>query len=71
MKKLISLLTVTSILLFFTACGNDNKLNKAEEESVENRILQDEQAMDSLEKAIQAQLDKVESEFDSIEKEKE
>lgn len=44
--------------MFLLACNssNENQLNKQEEKAVETQMAQDQAAMDSLEKAIQAQI---------------
>ena len=45
------------------SCGDSStsKLNKQEEKAVETQVKKDQQAMDSLEKAIQAQINEVDS----------
>lgn len=53
-----------TFLLF--ACNNEPKLNQQEEEAVENQVAKDQAAMDSLEKAIQAQLGNEENDSDLV-----
>ena len=62
MKKIIAIFSLAVIL---TACNNDPKLNQQEETAVESQMTSDQKAMDSLEAAIQAQMDEMNT--DSIE----
>ena len=60
MKKHILIFASAVALVSFFACGGGNK--KAEEQekkAVEDQVQKDQKAMDSLEKAIQAQIDSV------------
>ena len=53
--KYLSLITI--LFLLASSCGPDNKpLNKQEEKAVQTQVEKDNAAMDSLEKAIQAQI---------------
>jgi len=52
MKKII----ISSFLLILLVSCNDQPLNKQEEKAVQTQVEKDQQAMDSLEKAIQAQI---------------
>lgn len=52
--KIITFFCVT--LPIVIACNNEPKMNKQEEQAVEQQMQKDQQAMDSLEKAIQAQI---------------
>ncbi|MFN4082764.1 MAG: hypothetical protein ACK4K9_03965 [Bacteroidia bacterium] len=66
MKRIEIVLAV--VVFFMVSCGNSEKpLSKTEEQAVQNQIELDEAAMDSLEKAIQAQLDS--ANFDASQKE--
>jgi len=51
------LLFAFGLSLMFTSCGNEPKLSKEENNAVEEKMADDQRAMDSLEKAIQAQID--------------
>ncbi len=62
MKKLTILVAVLAII-GFSNCGNNANLSQQEEVSIEEQMERDQAAMDSLEKAIQAQLDS--SDFDA------
>jgi hypothetical protein len=62
MKKFIAVLSLAAIL---SACNDDPKLNQQEETAVENQLSSDQKAMDSLEAAIQAQMDEINT--DSVE----
>lgn len=46
------------VVLFLVSCGNDpsKNLNQEEKTAVEKQLQEDQEAMDSLEKAIQAQI---------------
>lgn len=66
MKKIMLIL---GTLALFASCGNEPKLNKQEEQAVEDKIAADQRSMDSLEAAIQAQMDAINAdstEMDSI-----
>ncbi len=54
MKKLLLILVAVAI---FTACNEEQKLNQTEENAVQSQLNSDQKAMDSLEAAIQAQMD--------------
>lgn len=54
MKKLLLILVAVAI---FTACNEEPKLNQTEENAVQSQLNSDQKAMDSLEAAIQAQMD--------------
>lgn len=56
MKKIMLIL---GTLAMFAACGNEPKLNQQEEKAVEDKIAADQRSMDSLEAAIQAQMDAI------------
>ncbi|OYU94300.1 MAG: hypothetical protein CFE21_17095 [Bacteroidetes bacterium B1(2017)] len=56
MKKLILIVAVCGSLM---ACNNEPKLNQQEETAVQNQLSSDQKAMDSLEAAIQAQMDAI------------
>ena len=62
MKKFIAIFSLAAMLI---ACNDDPKLNQQEENAVENQLSSDQKAMDSLEAAIQAQMDEINT--DSIE----
>jgi hypothetical protein len=62
MKKFIAVFSLAAMLI---ACNDDPKLNQQEETAVENQLSSDQKAMDSLEAAIQAQMDEINT--DSIE----
>lgn len=62
MKKFIAVLSLAAILF---ACNDDPTLNQQEETAVENQLSSDQKAMDSLEAAIQAQMDEINT--DSVE----
>jgi hypothetical protein len=62
MKKFIAVLSLAAIL---SACNDDPTLNQQEETAVENQLSSDQKAMDSLEAAIQAQMDEINT--DSVE----
>ena len=58
------ILLVTFVLgVMNISCGDSssNKLDKQEEKAVQTQVEKDQQAMDSLEKAIQAQINEVDS----------
>jgi hypothetical protein len=58
--KRFFLVYVTLFALLVASCGGgDKKLNTQEQKAVEEQVDKDKQAMDSLEKAIQAQIDAV------------
>ncbi len=64
-----NLIGIGLVLLAVMSCSNEPKLNKAEENAVQNQLNHDQMAMDSLENAIKAQmeaLDSVDAEADSI-----
>ncbi len=62
MKKFIAIFSLAAMLI---ACNDDPKLNQQEETAVENQLSSDQKAMDSLEAAIQAQMDEINT--DSVE----
>jgi hypothetical protein len=62
MKKLTILGAVLTVI-GFSNCGNNTKLTQQEEVSIEEQMERDQAAIDSLEKAIQLQLDS--SDFDA------
>lgn len=62
MKKLLLIFGMTSLMI---ACTNEPKLNQQETTAIEAQLAADQQAMDSLEKAIQAQMQELD--FDSTE----
>jgi len=57
-RVLLSLLTITSLFIASCSCGNESKpeLNQQEQKAVESQVEKDQAAMDSLEKAIEAQI---------------
>ena len=61
MKKQILFLASVASMFIMVSCGSDNekKLDTQEQKAVEEQVNKDQQAMDSLEKAIQAQIDAV------------
>ena len=66
MKKILA---IVSLCLAFGACQDEPKLNQQEETAVESQLNADQKAMDSLERAIQAQMDAINgdsSEMDSL-----
>lgn len=59
MRKLILFFALTTILFAVScSCGQENKpeLNQQEQKAVETQVEKDQAAMDSLEKAIEAQI---------------
>lgn len=56
---------IASVCIFLASCGNtpsqDKSLNTQENTAVEEQMKKDKQAMDSLEKAIQAQINGMDS----------
>lgn len=56
MKKILAII---AIVFTFGACQDEPKLNQQEETAVENQLNSDQKAMDSLERAIQAQMDAI------------
>ncbi len=56
MKKLLLILVTAAAM---TACNNEPKLNQTEENAVQTQLNSDQKAMDSLEAAIQAQMDAI------------
>ncbi len=59
MKKVFAALTIASVALVFVSCGGETPktdLNQQEQAAIDSTINNDEAAMDSLEKAIQAQI---------------
>ncbi len=56
MKKLLLILVTVAAI---TACNNEPKLNQTEESAVQTQLNSDQKAMDSLEAAIQAQMDAI------------
>jgi uncharacterized protein YcfL len=60
MKKSILAFAAALILFTIISCGGeDKKPTTQEQQAVEEQVNKDQQAMDSLEKAIQAQIDAV------------
>jgi hypothetical protein len=60
MKRFFLIPAVLLSVMTITSCGGDDKkLNTQEQKAVEEQVDKDKQAMDSLEKAIQAQIDAV------------
>lgn len=60
MKNSILTFAAGLIIVSITSCGGeDKKPTTQEEQAVEEQVNKDQQAMDSLEKAIQAQIDAV------------
>lgn len=58
MKKIISAILFTMSVSFMISCGGgDKKLDDKEQKAVETQVQNDQAAMDSLEKAIQSQID--------------
>ncbi|MCX6187532.1 MAG: hypothetical protein NTU43_11150 [Bacteroidetes bacterium] len=68
MKKII---TIALLSLIINACNNDPKLNATEEKAVETQLDKDQNAMDSLEKAIQEQIGDLDKDTTLIENTKE
>jgi hypothetical protein len=56
MKKIIAIFALS---LALGACQDEPKLNQQEETAVENQLNSDQKSMDSLERAIQAQMDAI------------
>lgn len=61
--KKLAFVAVLFAAIGIYSCGNDANLSQQEEVSIEEQMERDQEAMDSLEKAIQAQLDS--ADFDS------
>ena len=61
MNKQLLILTSIFALSIITSCGGNDqkKLDTQEKKAVEEQVSKDQLAMDSLEKAIQAQIDAV------------
>ena len=60
MKKHILIFTSLVLVAIFFACGGGNKkVEEQEKKAVETQVAKDQVAMDSLEKAIKAQIDAV------------
>jgi hypothetical protein len=56
MKKIIAIFALSFAI---GACQDEPKLNQQEETAVENQLNSDQKSMDSLERAIQAQMDAI------------
>jgi cell division protein FtsB len=60
MKNIFVVTMSVLVWVVFTACGGgEKKLDEKEQKAVEQQVQKDQQAMDSLEKAIKAQIDAV------------
>ncbi|MEI6508764.1 MAG: hypothetical protein WCO54_09790 [Bacteroidota bacterium] len=60
MKKEILLVVSIFFSIIFSSCGGgEKKLDEKEQKAVETQVLNDQKSMDSLEKAIKAQIDAV------------
>jgi hypothetical protein len=60
MKRAAFIFTAAvAILCFSTSCTNDAKKERQEQQQVEEQVDRDQRAMDSLEKAIEAQINEV------------
>ena len=60
MKKHVLIFASAIALASFFACGGENKkVEEQEKKAVEEQVQKDQKSMDSLEKAIQSQIDAV------------
>lgn len=55
MRKVIAIAAIVGLVMS-TACSNDAPLNKQEEKTVDSLVSNEQDAMDSLEAAIKAQI---------------